>query len=104
MLSKQSTQHLFEVAHENLDDQFDPISNHIKGTGVNLFVKLVTLQMDIDKQTAKFMKKIEKLRWQIRNKVLSKEQKHNKEEEIEANKSFERPTAPVSDQIGPQNT
>ena len=47
-------------------------------TGVNLVVKLVTFKMDIDKQTAKFMKKIEKLRWQIRNEVLTKEQKDNK--------------------------
>ena len=39
--------------------------------------------MDIDKQAAKFMKKIEKLRWQIRNEVLTKEQKDNEEEEIE---------------------
>ena len=46
-------------------------------------MKLVTLKMDIDKQAAKFLKNIEKLRWQIRNEVLTKELKDNKEEEIE---------------------
>ena len=38
--------------------------------------------MDVDKQRVKLYKKIEKLRWEIRNAVLTKEQIDNKEDEI----------------------
>ena len=38
--------------------------------------------MDVDKQAAKLNKKIDKLRWQIRNEVLTKKQKDKKDEEI----------------------
>ena len=41
--------------------------------GVNLLVTFVTFMMDVDKQGAKLYKKIEKLRWEISNAVLTKE-------------------------------
>ena len=42
--------------------------------------------MDIDKQAAKLNKKIEKLRWQIRNEVLTKKQKYKKDKEGQRNR------------------
>ena len=43
-------------------------------TGVNLVVKLLTFTIEIDKQTAPFHKKIEKLQWQIDNAVITEDQ------------------------------
>ena len=51
-------------------------------TGVNLVVQFLTFTMDIDKQTARLRKNIEKLQWQIDNTVLSEDQIKEKEEQI----------------------
>ena len=44
-------------------------------TGVNLVVKLVTFTMDVTEGGLKLSKKHEKLRWQVKNKVLPKPKK-----------------------------
>ena len=44
--------------------------------------KLVTSTMDIEGQAAALQKKIEKLELEIRNKVLTKKQKDNKQDKI----------------------
>ena len=67
-------------------------------TGVNLVVKFVTFTWDVEMQGAKLFKKIEKLRWQIRNKVLTKEQIDNKEYEI---KDLEKQIKALKSQLTP---
>ena len=54
--------------------------------GVNLVVKLVTSTMDIEGEAAKLHKKIEKLKWQKDNEVLSKNRKDKKQDQIEDHK------------------
>ena len=49
-------------------------------TGVNLSV---TFKMDVDKQAAPLRKKIEKLQWQIDNRVLSEDQIRPKREQTD---------------------
>ena len=80
--SKQLRQY-FRLFQHDLDDQFDPISNHIKGSPTTRCQSScetchLTSTMAIKSLAAKLRKKLDKVKWQIDNKVLTKKQKDNK--------------------------
>ena len=63
--------------------QLETTSKTCQQTSVNLVLKLISSTMDIVKKAGKLQKKIDKLGWQKNNDVLTKEQKYNKQKEID---------------------